>query len=83
MNLKEYFKKTNQFNCYPADNMKNCLIMGLISEVGEIADKVKKNHRDHNSVITEEFKKNIAYEIGDVCWYLSELNDNFFYSDFS
>ncbi len=58
--------------------MDNCwneayLSYGLISEIGEIADKLKKNIRDGNGIIDDEFKKCLAYEIGDCAWYLAEL----------
>ena len=44
-------------------------MIGLTSEVGEVADKIKKNMRDGNTYSKED----IAKEMGDVLWYLSTL----------
>lgn len=50
--------------------------LGIIGEAGEVADKVKKVIRDHSALMdidphewTEEIKRGIALELGDVCWY--------------
>ena len=47
--------------------------LGMVDEAGEVAGKVKKLYRDHDGVLTEEYKKEIAKEIGDVLWYVSQL----------
>lgn len=70
--LADYQKeahKTCMDNCWNEEY----LTMGLISEIGEIADKVKKNIRDNGGEITEKFKADILMECGDVCWYIAEF----------
>ena len=47
--------------------------LGLTGEAGEVSDKVKKVIRDHNGEFTEEIKKEIMKEIGDVLWYCATL----------
>jgi len=47
--------------------------LGLTGEAGEVADKVKKVIRDKEGVFTSETREAIAYEMGDVLWYLAEL----------
>lgn len=47
--------------------------LGMNGEAGEVADKVKKVIRDNNSQFTEEKKREIAKEIGDVLWYCAVL----------
>lgn len=42
--------------------------LGLTGEAGEVAEKIKKWHRDGH-INAEEFEK----ELGDVIWYVSEL----------
>ena len=45
------------------------LVLGLVGEAGEIAEKVKKLVRDKNSDLTQIDRSDIAAEIGDVLWY--------------
>ena len=47
--------------------------LGMTGEAGEVADKVKKVIRDNKSQFTEEKKREIAKEIGDVLWYCAVL----------
>lgn len=47
--------------------------LGLAGEAGEVAEKVKKLMRDSGGVVTEEFKKSLTKELGDVLWYISEI----------
>ena len=42
-------------------------------ETGELQEKVKKLYRDHNGDLTDERKRAIALEAGDVLWYLSQV----------
>ena len=47
--------------------------LGLTGEAGEVADKVKKVIRDNNDEFTDERKRQIALELGDVLWYAASL----------
>jgi len=47
--------------------------LGLLSEAGEVAGKVKKVLRDHKGNFTPELREQIADEAGDVLWYLASL----------
>jgi len=44
-------------------------VLGLCSEAGEVADKIKKVIRDNNGVIDENTREGIKKELGDVLWY--------------
>jgi NTP pyrophosphatase (non-canonical NTP hydrolase) len=47
--------------------------LGLTNEAGEVAGKVKKICRDGQGRITDADRQDLALELGDVLWYLSEL----------
>jgi NTP pyrophosphatase (non-canonical NTP hydrolase) len=47
--------------------------LGLVGEAGEVAEKVKKIIRDKNGELTEEDKREIVKELGDVLWYTQGL----------
>lgn len=73
MNIKEYQDAIKQFAIYPgAGEGKfpevNYLVLGLVSEAGELAGKWKKFIRD-GTLDQEAF---IA-EVGDVFWYATQL----------
>ena len=48
-------------------------VMGMLSEAGEVAGKVKKAIRDNGGVIDEERKQDLAAEVGDVLWYMTQI----------
>lgn len=52
-------------------------MIGIVSEVGEIADQVKRIIRDEEGIISEERRLAIEDEIGDVLWYLAQLATEF------
>ena len=75
MHLNEYCEATNATAIYPdAGTGSNLelyyLSLGLASEAGEVAGKVKKLIRDGKFNQGE-----VAYEIGDCFWYLARLCD--------
>jgi NTP pyrophosphatase (non-canonical NTP hydrolase) len=55
--------------------------LGLASEAGEVAGKIKKMIRDDNMELTFERKQQVVDELGDVLWYCAmlatELNISF------
>ena len=51
------------------------LVLGLVGETGEIAEKFKKLVRDKESDLAKLDKNDIAKELGDVLWYLAILSD--------
>jgi len=70
MNLNDYQIWTRSTAIYPENMALEYLALGLCSEAGEVAGKVKKYIRDggFNSEALEA-------EIGDVFWYLCRLVD--------
>jgi NTP pyrophosphatase (non-canonical NTP hydrolase) len=75
MHLNDYLDATNQTAIYPeagtgSDLELYYLSLGLTSEAGEVAGKIKKLIRDGKLDIG-----NLAYELGDCFWYLARLCD--------
>lgn len=48
-------------------------VLGLVGESGEVADKVKKLHRNNDGAMSEEERQELLKELGDVLWYLSAI----------
>lgn len=55
-------------------------VLGLLGESGEIADKLKKILRDKNAQLTDEDRRELAKELGDVLWYVAVLSQYIGYS---
>lgn len=51
------------------------LLLGLVGESGEIAEKMKKLVRDHDSDEAKIDRQDIKKELGDVLWYVAVLAD--------
>lgn len=79
MTFSEYQKKaitTDLFGGKPQPIDSHAFLaklLGLVGEAGEVADKFKKIIRDKNGVMSDEGKKEIQKELGDVLWYISVL----------
>jgi NTP pyrophosphatase (non-canonical NTP hydrolase) len=73
MTIKEYQKSTHRTNAPLSDTYSQMvalhMVLGLMTEAGEIADVYKKNLAYGKSLDLI----NIKEEIGDLMWYISEL----------
>lgn len=69
-----YQWKTHETAIYPKDRDLEYLALGLTSEAGEVAGKVKKIIRDNGGVISDSAREDLAAELGDVLWYLAQLS---------
>jgi len=74
MTAEFYEMKAGQTAIFPKYKALEYLALGLTSEAGEVAGKVKKLIRDGEDVEGFELKKiAIAPEIGDVLWYCAMM----------
>lgn len=81
MTLDEYQKKALTTDHF-ADQAKSAAvtdpayvakILGLVGESGEVAEKYKKIIRNQAGELTEENRRELAKELGDVLWYIAVL----------
>ena len=78
--LNDYQKQARQTAAYPVDHSPvyaelgtlSYLMLGLCSEAGECASKVKKALRDTGGVLSESAREALLDELGDVLWYVAE-----------
>lgn len=73
MNFNEYQFQSSKTAKYPEERAIEYLTLGLASEAGEVAGKVKKVIRDDSSNLSDEKRQQIGSELGDVLWYISQL----------
>ena len=74
MTFEEYQKLSRKTAIYPnKDNNFVYPTLGLAGESGEVAEKIKKILRDNNGVVDDLKKQELAKELGDVLWYVSQL----------
>lgn len=76
MDANDYQVIAHATAIYPHERGAEYLALGLASEAGEVAGKIKKQLRDGqhwNGEQREEHRQAILAEAGDVAWYLAEL----------
>jgi NTP pyrophosphatase (non-canonical NTP hydrolase) len=71
--LSEYQRLSRRTAQYPREAWLAYPALGLAGEAGEVAEHAKKALRDDAGALTEQRRAAIAWELGDVLWYLSQL----------
>ncbi len=74
MDLNHYQRQARTTARYPQVGANPIYpTLGLCGEAGEVADKVKKVMRDRGGVFDAGVIEDLALELGDVLWYVSQL----------
>lgn len=76
MDFREYQDRAYQTAIYPREYNVIYPALGLASEAGEVAGKIKKILRDGKSIragLTPEKRLEIGAELGDCLWYIAVL----------
>ncbi len=78
MDFKTYQKDSRATAIYPQAGSNFIYpTLGLVGEAGEVAEKIKKIMRDDNMQVSGQKREEIAKELGDVLWYVSQLATEF------
>ena len=88
MELNDYQKQALSTVGYPCEFKTIYPALGMNGEAGEVADKVKKILRDteyqkdkYGAIkLSDEQKKALALEVGDVLWYCATLSNDLGYT---
>ncbi len=74
--FNSYQRTATKTAIYPAEHKILYPALGLAGEAGEVANKVKKVMRDGVENQANDWKEQIASEIGDVLWYCAALSND-------
>ena len=74
MTFDEYQELSKETAIYPnVGSNFDYPTFGLCGEAGEVAEKVKKIHRDRGGEVDDECKAAVAKELGDVLYYVAAV----------
>lgn len=73
LTLSAYQSAAQATAIYPRPRAIEYVALGLASEAGEVAGKIKKVLRDKDAAFDEDDKAGLAAELGDVLWYVAQL----------
>jgi NTP pyrophosphatase (non-canonical NTP hydrolase) len=73
MTLSEYQEAAKRTALYPPERGLEYTALGIASEAGEVAGKVKKIIRDDGGMVSDERRREVAGEVGDVLWYAAQV----------
>jgi NTP pyrophosphatase (non-canonical NTP hydrolase) len=73
MEINHYQRMAHLTAKYPAERALEYLVLGLASEAGEVAGKLKKVIRDDDGEMGSDKRCQLVNEVGDVLWYIAEI----------
>lgn len=69
--MNDYQRLASTTAKYPAHTGLVYTVLGMASEAGEVAGKLKKAIRDEGGEISPERREQLLSEVGDVLWYVA------------
>ena len=76
MDFNTYQETAVETAIYPDTHRILYPALGMAGEAGEVANKVKKIIRDGTENLPEDWKDQLASEIGDMLWYCAALSND-------
>lgn len=74
MTLNDYQDEARKTAVYPrVGGNLDYAVLGLLGECGELANKLKKVHRDDHGNLTEDRRQQLIDELADVGWYYAAV----------
>jgi NTP pyrophosphatase (non-canonical NTP hydrolase) len=73
LNFGDYQEQARKTAIYPSSYKRIYPTLGLVGEVGEFAQKIKKEMRDGTEFTTDD----AASELGDILWYVANIAYDF------
>jgi NTP pyrophosphatase (non-canonical NTP hydrolase) len=73
LDFNQYQKQALSTAIYPENMAIQYCAMKLGGEAGECLEKIAKTYRDNEGIFSDEKKKAIAKELGDILWYIANL----------
>ena len=74
MGFKRYQQLQQKYLVYPQPHNNLAYpIFGVVGELGEFVQKLKKNQRDGDGLITPKLIGELEEELGDIVWYLQAI----------
>jgi NTP pyrophosphatase (non-canonical NTP hydrolase) len=73
MDLSEYQRISRRTAEYPREAWLAYPALGLAGEAGEVAEHAKKAIRDDGGSVSDERKRAMSKELGDVLWYVAQI----------
>jgi len=73
--VQQQYEHSHDFQFFPVYTFLYPAL-GLSGETGEVLEIIKKIVRDRR-IVTEEDRKKIEGELGDVLWYIAQLAERF------
>lgn len=71
--FNSYQRSASETAIYPDKHKILYPALGLAGEAGEVANKVKKIIRDGPEKMPDDWREQLASELGDVLWYCAAL----------